>query len=278
MLSMGKGFLTLQSFSVLLLMFFTTTLRAEEYILSAPPRENAQLGEQTYGPLAEFISRMLGEPVVYEHPSGWARYANDMRVGKYDIVFDAPHFAAWRVKNLNHIPVVRLPGELQFLVVAKKENSRLNKIRDLLSVETCALASPNLGTVTYYNMFTNPISMPRIYETKGGFNGVYNAFKQGLCDAALLRDNFYGQLSPEEKANLKVIETSRALPNQVITISQRLANKKTLILHKLLSPDGKKAAAVLLERFGKPDDVLIPTSMEEIDNLDTMLTGVVWGW
>jgi hypothetical protein len=277
MQSIGKGYLSLRFFSVLLIFFFSTSLQAE-YILSAPPRENPQLGEKTYGPLAEFFSKILGESVVYEHPSGWARYANDMRVGKYDIVFDAPHFAAWRVKNLHHIPVARLPGELQFVVVAKKSANQLNKIRDLLAVETCALASPNLGTVIFYNMFTNPISMPPIYEAKGGFNGVYNAFKQDLCEAALLRDNFYNQLAPEDKASLKIIQTSRALPNQVITISQRLANKKTLITHKLLAPEGKKATEKLLERFGEKDDVLIPTSVSEVENLDSLLTGIVWGW
>ena len=173
-----------------ILLALSSGLLHAELIFSAPPRENATKGHETYGPLVNYLSYIIGEKVIYEHPEGWAEYTNNMRNGHYDIVFDAPHFGAWRIKNISHMPVVRLPGSLGFVVVARKGERKINTIKDLLSVKVCALASPNLGTVTFYNLLDNPVYQPRIYEVKGGFTGVFKSLKNGKCDAAVLRDSF----------------------------------------------------------------------------------------
>lgn len=65
-----------------------------ELILTAPPREKASVGETLYGPLAQHLSSLLGEPVVYKHPNNWLEYQRDVRKDVYDIVFDGPHFVS----------------------------------------------------------------------------------------------------------------------------------------------------------------------------------------
>jgi len=249
-----------------------------ELIFSAPPRESAVKGKETYGPLVNYLSYVIGERVVYEHPDGWVEYSNNMRNGHYDIVFDAPHFGAWRMKNISHMPVARLSGSLGFVVIARKSDKKIKKVKDLLSLQICALASPNLGTVTFYNLLDNPIYQPRMYEVKGGFKGVYQAFKEKKCDAAVLRDSFYFKMDPREKETLTVITASKPIPNQTITISPRLASKKELISRRLVSPEGKRAAANMIKRFGGAQDNLKQVSNAEFENLDNLLTGVVWGW
>ena len=264
--------------SCLLLLFVVIPFAQAELVFSAPPRENAIKGKETYGPLVNYLSYVIGERVIYEHPDGWVEYSNNMRNGHYDIVFDAPHFGAWRMKHISHAPVARLPGSLGFVVVAKKGDKKIKKIKDLLSLKICALASPNLGTVTFYNLLDNPIYQPRMHEVKGGFKGVYEAFKQGKCNAAVLRDSFYFKMDPREKQNLTVITASKPIPNQTITISPRLHAKKELISRGLVSEEGKKAAANMIRRFGGKQKNLKPASVNEFENLDTVLTGVVWGW
>ena len=265
---------------LLCLLLLTTIIpfAQAELIFSAPPRENALKGRETYGPLVNYLSYVIGERVVYEHPDGWVEYSNNMRNGHYDIVFDAPHFGAWRMKHISHTPIARLPGSLGFVVVAKKSDRKVKKIKDLLSMKVCALASPNLGTVTFFNLLDNPIFQPRMHEVKGGFKGVYDAFKQGKCDAAVLRDSFYFQIDPREKQNLTVVTASKPIPNQTITISPRLAAKKELISRGLLSEEGKKATANMVRRFGGNQDKLLQAKANEFENLDNLLTGVVWGW
>jgi len=268
----------LRLLSCLIIMLIGTQNLHAELIFSAPPREDVKKGKETYGPLVSYLSYIIGEPVVYEHPDGWAEYTNNMRNGHYDIVFDAPHFGAWRMKNISHIPVARLSGSLGFVVVAKKGEHKIQKMKDLLSLKICALASPNLGTVTFYNMLKNPIYQPRIHEVKGGFKGVYTALKESKCDAAILRDSFYYKMDPREKQNLVVVTASKPIPNQTITVSQRLYAKKNLIAQKLISVEGKKAAANLLKRFGNSQDKLLLVQSSDIADLDGLLTGVVWGW
>jgi len=247
-------------------------------VFSAPPREDIKKGNETYGPLVNYLSNVIGERVIYEHPSGWAEYANNMRNGHYDIVFDAPHFGAWRIKHISHVPVARLPGFLGFIVVAKKEDHRLKRLKDLLSVKICAMASPNLGTVTFYDMLNNPLYQPRFYEVSGGFKKVYQEFQNGHCRAAILRNNFYFSLPTNEKHNLTIITASRPIPNQTITVSQRLFAKRFLISKKLMSVEGKKASSNLLKRFGSTQNSLLYVTSSEIEYLESLLSGVVWGW
>lgn len=258
-------------------MFLAIPAANAELIFSAPPREDAAKGKETYGPLVNYLSYVIGERVVYEHPDGWVEYSNNMRRGHYDIVFDAPHFGAWRMKHISHQAVARLPGSLGFVVIARKD-THVKKVKDLLALKICALASPNLGTVTFFNLLDNPIFQPRIHEVKGGFKGVYNAFKAGKCNAAVLRDSFYYKLDPREKKNITVITASKPIPNQTITISPRLHAKKELISRRLVSKEGKRAAAKMLKRFSGDQGNLKPVSDNEFENLDKLLTGVVWGW
>ena len=113
-----------------------------DLVLTSPPREPAARSEELYGPLAELLTTQLGQTVVYERPRDWIEYSTRMKQDRYDIVFDGPHFAAWRMKHLGHTPVAKLPGELSFVVVSRKDDKTQNRMRDLISAPLCAQASP----------------------------------------------------------------------------------------------------------------------------------------
>ncbi|MFV2059020.1 MAG: PhnD/SsuA/transferrin family substrate-binding protein, partial [Thiohalomonadales bacterium] len=136
-----------QIISSILILIFSSSIACAEIVLTAPPRETESAGKKDYEPIAQQLSELLGERVVYRHPDNWTDYAKDMRSGKYDIVFDGPHFAAWRIANVGHIPLARLSGYLQFYVIAYKDDNELTEMKDLLAKSFCGLASPNLGTM-----------------------------------------------------------------------------------------------------------------------------------
>ncbi|MCG6968648.1 MAG: phosphate/phosphite/phosphonate ABC transporter substrate-binding protein, partial [Gammaproteobacteria bacterium] len=117
-----------------------------DYIFSAPPREAEMRGIKLYGPLVQKLTEVLGENVVYEQPSNWLEYAKKMRNDEYDIIFDGPHFNAWRIKHLNHVPVASLPGALQFYLVSSKEYRSIKTHRDLVGRKICGMPSPHLAT------------------------------------------------------------------------------------------------------------------------------------
>ncbi len=247
-------------------------------IFSAAPIGEQEDAIQTFAPLAKYLEEIIGEKVVYQHPANWNDYSINMRNGKYDIVFDAPHFGSWRIKNINHTPIVRLPGKLGYVILAKKSNENLNTLRDLLGVKICALESPRLGTMTVYRLFSNPVFMPQIREVKGNFIDVYNELKSGKCEAAVLQDITYQHLIPAEKREVKVITKSAQMPQRTLTIGPKLLNKRRLIADKLMSSKGTRAAAKLLSSNGVHIQSFIYVKKSEYKGLESLLTDAAWGW
>jgi ABC-type phosphate/phosphonate transport system substrate-binding protein len=257
--------------------FFIDAVYAE-YILSAPPRENGKMGKETYEPLADYLSQVLGEKVVYQQPSGWFDYAQKMREGRYDIIFDGPHFAAWRVKHLHHIPIAVLPGTLDFVLIAKANDQEINQTRDLNGKKICGMLSPNLGTSLIYELFVNPVLQPVIEEVSGGMQEVYKAFHNGQCRAAILRNHSFDNLPDSEKAGLKIIAKTKSLPNQTITISKRLEKSAQQMADFMVSKDGAMAAQGLLSRYSRSAPYFETTSSDRYEGIENLLEGVVWGW
>ena len=138
-----------------------------DYILTAPPRENGELGKETYEPLANYLSQLLGDKVVYQQPSGWFDYTQKMRDGRYDIIFDGPHFAAWRVKHLQHIPIAVLPGTLDFVLIAKANDQEIIRTKDLNGKKICGMLSPIWAPAWSMNYLKTPSYNPLLKRSVG---------------------------------------------------------------------------------------------------------------
>jgi len=279
-----------QTTAIILLLAHCATASAEDkaeakaeantdLILTSPPRESPADGLKQYGPLADELSKLLGVKVTYQHPKGWLYYQRDMRTDKYDIIFDGPHFISWRMHQFGHVPVAKLPGMLSFVVLTKKENTDINKLDDLINTPICAIAPPNLATLTVLAQFDNPVRQPRLATAKGGASGVFKAYKAGKCKAVVLRDTFYlKKMSEEDRADLKVVFQSKPVANQGISVSKRVTpEQRALILKALTTPDSKGLEPTLI-RFGGKAKSMIPASEADYDLHYRLLTGVIFGW
>lgn len=251
-----------------------------DLLFTAPPRESLERGEELYGPLARLLTTELGVKVVYEHPRNWRKYAEKMQKNSYDIVFDGPHFAAWRIKHLGHVPVVRLPGELSFAVIVPRGAKELAIPRDLVKTNTplCGMPPPQLATIMVLRQFSNPVIQPAIYETLGLQEG-YELFRAGKCKAAVFNTKILDKLPAEEKAQFRVLfTTGDALPEQTITVSKRVTESQRAILAALLTrSEGIPATAELLKQFTKQAKNFKPANGQDYPGLETMLEEM-WGW
>jgi len=265
---------------VLVALIFSGTCQAE-YILSAPPRESPEAGTELYGPLAEHLSELLGEKVTYKQPDNWLHYQRELRNGVYDIVFDGPHFISWRIKHLQHKVLVKLPGTLVFYIVAKKSNTAVTKLKNLIGKRICAIPPPNLATMTVIDQFKNPVRQPDIFPVKGGFPAVAKAFSAGSCQAAVFRNTFYKKkLSDDYRSNVKKLFVSSPLPNQAISVSQRINKKQqNLISQSLTKGDGVKIAKNIVKRFGgkKAKAFIVANQKDYLKQVD-LLEGIIFGW
>ena len=115
---MKKRYMPVRWLMMSCLLLLPHLVAAQDLILTAPPREKPEVGAAEYGPLANYLSKLLGKKVKYVHPGNWLNYQREMRADHYDIIFDGPHFASWRIAHLGHDALVRLPGTLEFMPVS----------------------------------------------------------------------------------------------------------------------------------------------------------------
>lgn len=266
-------------FAILIAFTLTAGLARADLILTAPPRESSEDGKDIYGPLAAHLSQLLGTKVVYKHPEGWPQYTRAMRAGEYDIVFDGPHFVSWRMEHVGHIPLVRLPGNLVFHLVAKADDDGVNGPDDLAGRRICGIAPPNLGTMAVIRQFPNAARQPVIVPVKGGFQGVFNGLDQGRCRAAVLRTQFYDKaLSEDDRKKLKIIATSAKYPNQALSAGPNVTQEQKQKIIASLTGDGASAAQGIFERFARNASKFQNTDTEEFKGHNLLLEGVIWGW
>lgn len=258
-------------------MFISNASHAvDQYIFSAPPRGSAVAEAKVYEPVARYLSKVLGKKVIYQHPGDWLSYQTNMQKGAYDIIFDGPHFASWRIKKINHEPLAVLPGKLTFSVYTRSDQKHLNTIKDLGGRTVCGLAPPNLATLTVYDAFAeNPIRQPLVLTVKT-FKRGYDDVNQGKCAAGVVRDKLFSKL--DKSNNMRVIHTSKGVVNQGFTAGPRVSDKDKLkIIQALVSSNNHKEINPFHKRFNKSMKALKPAKIVEYDGLDRMLDSS-WGF
>lgn len=245
-----------------------------DLIFTSPPRESRAKGVEVYQPIADYLSKVTGQKVVYQYPDNWLTYQQDMRKDMYDIVFDGPAFIGWRESRLHHVPLVKLPGKLVFVVIVKPDQNKIQQLKDLAGRTICAFPPPNLATLTVLVEFDNPARQPLIVETPS-FPGAYQGVASGKCAAGILQTKIYEKLAAEHGA-MKILFTSKPVSNQAFTAGPRVPpDMQQKIARALLSEEAKAATQKLRDEFKIKN--FEPATREEYAGLDRLLRDV-WGF
>jgi len=226
---------------------------AKELVLSAPPRDSTEDGMRRFGPVADYLSQVLGRKVVYRHPGSWGVYQGAMQRGAYDIVFDGPHFNGWRLEKLGHHVLVKLPGEFTQAVVVRADEKHITDLKQLAGRQICAHAPPNLGTLVMLNEFDNPARQPAIRVTDG-YRNIYQALQNGECVAAVLPVGHIKKSDPDGN-HTRIVFRGKSTPNQAFSAGPRLsAEEREKVTQALLAPAAASALASFREAYslGKP--------------------------
>jgi ABC-type phosphate/phosphonate transport system substrate-binding protein len=118
----------------------------EALVFTAPPRESPEAGKQVYGPVAEYLTQVLGKRVRYRHPGTWGAYRSEMLKGAYDLVFDGPHFNSYRAEKLNHNVLAKFPDRHEFVVIVRQEE-KFSTVTQMGGRLFCSQSPPNLGAL-----------------------------------------------------------------------------------------------------------------------------------
>jgi len=227
-------------------------------VFTAAPRETPQEGRQIYGPIAEYLTKAIGRPVVYRHPGTWGAYRSEMLKGGYDIVFDGPHFNSYRAERLNHHVLVKLPGRHEFAIVVSKQE-KFTSVAQMGGRTFCTHAPPNLGALILLSQFDNPARQPAIIPTDG-WEKIYAGVIEGRCTGGILPVANLKKLDKNEV--VKVLFRTPALPNQAFSAGPRVTpEEQAKIAGALTSPAAAKATEKLRTTF-KADQLLATNDTE----------------
>ncbi len=196
-----------------------------------------------------------------------------MRNGAYDLVFDGPHFISWRIAVLQHEPIAKLLGKLGFVVITRKDNDKITNLNELAGRTICAMAPPNLATLTMQAQFVNPLRVPYLVEVQSFKEAYQKAMEGKRCVAAVLRDEAFEKLD-KGKGAAKVLWRSQNLANQAFSAGPRFsAEDKAKIAEVLLQPAAKERFAAFFNRFSK-GKALERAKREDYEGLYVLLKDV----
>lgn len=246
------------------------TSALDVFVFTAPPREKTRAeAEHNYKPIVDLLSKATGKHFVYEFQTNWLSYETDMRAGKFDVVFDGPHFTGWRMLRMGYTPLLRLP-QPHVWVVTTLTTSPYRDIASLAGRRVCVHAPPNFGTLTLLSLFDNPSRIPynvEIHGWKAGFDGVL----KGKCDATILPITNFNTFNAAAGGAERIIFKHDPYPNQAFSASPRVpAEMQHKILEALMSPEGREATKVIRDRFCK-GQAMVPATKEEYAQVGLVL-------
>lgn len=258
----------------LLLMFTQQVFAQQTIIFSTAPTHNRDDTIKLYTPLMNYLSQVTGQRFELDPANNFIEYSTRMRLDKYDMLFDGPHLAGWRMDMRDHQPLARLPGAIRIVLIGR-DDSQIQSMAELEQGTTrvCAFASPNMLTLAFLSYYPNPVRQPVLLRTQG-FAELEKCLRSGRGEAAVVRD---GQWKNMNQEGLKLIASPQAAyPERTFTISSRIDPAlREQIREALLSEEGKQAMVDVLARFNRKN--LIPAQSSDYTGLGALLLPV-WGF
>jgi len=265
--------------ALLLAFFFSHSLYAaeDEFIFATAPTHSPDETNKMYTPLVKYLSKKTGKKITLSIPQSFSQYSAKMQRGDYDIIFDGPHLADWRITRIKHRPIVRFPGKIQ-VVLAVKEDSKLTNLKELeYGKKACAFFPPNLLTMTFLSHYPNPARQPAIIRVQG-FNNLIKCLKNGKGDVAVIRNKLWNKAKKTGASKGLKIMTSfpKSVPERTFTVGPKISTDlETTITKLLLNEEGIKASALILQRFKKKN--FIQADVSEYKGLSSLVS-TIWGY
>lgn len=255
-----------------------------DILLSASPDLEPEHAQQLYQPVAEKISQIIGQEVVYEHPQNWGEYKQKVHNGDYYIVFEQPHIAAWRnnrYNRLNYRLVGRFADDKQYALVVKND-SAVNSLTDLYNKRICARAIPDISTLLILQEFNDPLKQPHILRTRAKDDKAQRLSKVLLnkCAAIVVDFDKYNQLNHYNKRQMRVIFKTAYVPNVIISVNEKVSLEDIANIEIALH-DGSldDVLSGLIKYYSRAESSTIePVRYNNLTSVEDILSTEVFGW
>ncbi len=246
-------------------------VHADTYTFSSPPRLGAAASRALFAPLMEVLTKGTGESFVYVHPDSWFSYQSDVRKGRFALLLDDAHMAAWRIASRGDVPLVRARQRIRFVLVAVRDG-RIYSKEDLIGQPVCAYPPPDLGTVSLLRKFNGPFQVPRIVATAEPIDRVRRLLV-GDCAGAVLPRRFYTESEDLRLVahQLEIITQTDPYPGITLTAAAALPpSLRKAIRDVLLSRSGERATTELRARLAG-GDTFVAATKDQYNGIERLL-------
>lgn len=246
----------------------------DEWVFATVAGDNPFQIETLYQPLVSYLSRVTGKEIRLDVSSSYTTYAVRMRSNRFDLTFDDAHFTAWRIGNKGYMPLVRLDGDNQIVVVTRS-NTSLQNLEDLASGRSrvCSLDSPSLVAMAFLSRFPNPAQQPNLIHADNVADTL-DCLRRERGDVAVLS---LGAWRYADQNGLRVlVEPDARYPEVTLSASPRVDEAtRQKIRDALLSDEGRRVSENILSHYRRSS--FVPASPEEYAGLERLLSSV-WGF
>ena len=224
--------------------------------------------------LAGLLTQTTGSAFLPHHPGTWPGYIESVRESRYQLLFDEPHLVSWRVENLQHVPLVRLPGTIGYVVIAREDDNNIVQLKDLAGYVVCATVPPALGSLVLLQQFPNPSRQPVLRRTGAGLEA-YRGLLTRKCRGAVLTQTFYERFALRNNET-RVLFLSEPFANWALSADPAIpAQLQEQIRQVLLDPANSLVTQYL--NYGTDTKKLVPTGPDEYRGYADLLKDF-WGF
>jgi ABC-type amino acid transport substrate-binding protein len=170
---------------------------------------------------------------------------------------------------MNHRLLAKVTGVLSFTLISRPDDLILDP-EELVNRKVAVLASPNLGGLQVYNLFSHPARQPMMIEAKNALDAL-EAVRDGRADAAYVPTPILSRY-PEAT----VITSSEQMPNMSMTASPRVPPEVgEAVARALLEASETEEGRAMLEAVNIV--AFEPADKSDYQGLETYLAGM-WGY
>jgi len=263
--------LTIVAFLVL---FASSDAQGEAWLISSSPSFTREQSEKVFVPIARLLANATDKDFEYRYLANWPAYIQAMRESKSVLLFDEPHLVSWRIENGKHIPLLKLSGNMSFVIIKKKNDESIIQLSDLAGHPVCANAPPAIDGLVLLAQFNNPVRQPQIRQVKN-YTDAYHQLLNGRCRGALLPARLYENISRNGN-DTRVLYLSETFPNWTFSVDSRIPKPlQNKIQQTLLSPDRTDTTGAMINVID-PGSALLPAASSEYQGYSSLLKHF-WG-
>lgn len=217
--------------------------------------------------------------ITVKNTDYWHPYQQGLRLGRRGIYFAQPHFAAWVIHQHNFKPILKLHGQLKYVLAVRRNDTQFFEVNDLAGAKLCRTPGLNLGTVWLNQLLGEHQLTARSEEVSSVVAIIKNQSNDSHsnCDAFVLSAFSFNQINKVSKEKYVLFAQSPKYKHHAFVAHPSIDAATTQQLTKALkSKEVKRLMMPYLRSLSRWQN-LLPVQLDDYGPDDANLLETYWG-